>query len=78
MFKKKYKSLPYLIISTNVTIEAVIRHYNDLNMDREDLKFLVNIFNELNPEARPPVLGRKVIVPILEQYWEKHKQLAEL
>jgi hypothetical protein len=63
----KYKTVP-IVIRPNSTIEALIRFYNDHNMDKQELTYLLNEFNLLNPQARPPKPGQTVDMPVLDQY----------
>lgn len=46
------------------TITAAIRKYNRMDITKEELSSLVNIFNQLNSEALPPKLGQSVKIPI--------------
>ena len=55
----------------NSTIEALIRFYNRFSMSREQLDFVMQEFNNLNPDAKPPRPNQKVIMPILTDYCEK-------
>lgn len=62
-----------ITIRPNSTIEALIRFYNDLNMKKEELAFLVEEFTKLNPNARPPKPYQKVLMPVLTVYYEKNQ-----
>ncbi len=67
--------MKYHVIETttqlNSTIEALIRFHNDLNIKREELDFLLQEFNKLNPNARPPKPYQKILMPIISEYYEK-------
>lgn len=52
-------------IRPNSTIEALIRHHNKYSVDRTELKSLVEIFNDLNPQAQPPRPGMVVLIPVV-------------
>jgi hypothetical protein len=67
--------MKYHVIETttqlNSTIEALIRFHNHLNIKREELDFLLQEFNKLNPNARPPKPYQKILMPIISEYYEK-------
>lgn len=68
-----YKLVPHLFGRPGETVTAVIRHYNSLELDKEIVRKLVNIFEEENKDNLPPKLSKKYNIPVLEQYWYKHE-----
>jgi hypothetical protein len=68
----EYTTIP-VMMRPNGTIEAMIRFYNHLSMDREKLKELVEVFNNLNPDAKPPRPYQQVLMPVLVEYAENEK-----
>ena len=56
------------------TIEAVVRLYNQHDLERDMILSLVDIFNSANPNARPPKLGQSVKVPVFMS--ETSKQIV--
>jgi hypothetical protein len=66
------KTYPYLVMNTSVTIEAIIRHYNTLDLPKNVLALLVEEFNRLNPSATPPRLGQRLDIPVLKLFWKRH------
>jgi len=52
------------VFGTGHTIEAVIKLYNHHNLSIVDIETLVSIFNNNNPDAKPPKVGQTVKVPI--------------
>ena len=67
-----YKVFP-AVMNPKGTIEAVIRFYNDLNITREQLQYLVKEFNRLNPDAAPPKPYQAVQMPVLLKYCDRHE-----
>lgn len=57
-----------MMLTPNSTIEAIIRRHNSLNIDKQKLKALCEIFNQLNPTASPPKPYQKVQIPVLPEY----------
>lgn len=53
------------------TIEALIRLHNKFRVTKDQLAFLVDEFNKLNPEAQPPKIRQTVLVPVLKDIYEK-------
>jgi len=50
------------------TIEAMIRFHNDISLNKEQLKQLVEAFNKHNPDAQPPRPYQQVQMPVLMEY----------
>jgi len=67
----EYKTTDHLF-GFGETIEAIIRACNDQNINKKVLALLVERFNVLNPDARPPKLGQVVKVPILLGFDEQN------
>lgn len=68
-----YTLIPYNFGRLGETVRAVIRSYNSLDISDETLTALTNIFNEVNAEHLPPKLGRTLMIPVLDEYIDRHK-----
>lgn len=71
-----YKFVPYMFLQSNATIEAVIRKYNNMISDREELDRLVKAFNDANPDALPPKPGQRCQIPVLEEFADEEQVTA--
>ena len=71
---KNYRTFPYSFCRTGDTIIAVIRLYNDMNLDEKMIGWLLDEFNTLNEHAIPPRLGQTVQVPVLLPFCVRHEK----
>jgi hypothetical protein len=54
-----------VVLKPGMTIEGLIKKYNNYKVDRTDIEELVEVFNEINPQAQPPHPGMTVQVPVM-------------
>ena len=69
----QYRTYPYTFCRPNETIRAVIRLYNDMNLTDKVIEALIDEFNVLNEDAKPPSLGQTVQVPVLIAFAFRHE-----
>lgn len=69
----KYRTYPYFFSKPGDTIRAVIRLYNDMEIDPKMIDWLLAEFNEINKDALPPKLGQKVQIPVLLPFCYRHE-----
>lgn len=68
-----HRTYPYTFSRPGETIEAVIRLYNDMSVDRSVIDKLVHEFSDINQDSLPPKLGQTVQVPVLLPFCFRHE-----